>query len=577
MGKMNNMSLKSEKDKEILIALEEYPFHELCNGKRYEYGTAGFRYNAKDLPFIFLRMGILIAIRSAVLNGEGVGIMCTASHNPKEDNGIKCIDSNGDMLDSSWEDHAEELVNASSSNDIIYLIKKLLKENKNVSKVHFGRDTRSHSKSLIELAMKGSELMGATICDHGIVTTPQLHFIVNQSNPKYILGFPSMEPNEDSYFNILCQSYVKLLRTKESLAERKWFIDCACGVGYKKLMRIKNIFSSQSISTEFIPFNSDSEPFLNEKCGADYVQKNQTFPSIYSTLENFDDQGSYVSFDGDADRIVFYYQQQHKDFCLLDGDRISIFIAKFLQQELLYFESNLTLGVVQTAYANGSSTHFLKNELNIHVETTKTGVKYLHPAAIKFDIGVYFEANGHGTVLFGSNFYTFLQEANPKTQRQVVALKRLQILPRLINQSVGDALSDLLLVDAILFLSDDNFSQNPHITTEWMKQWHKLYVDMPSRQLKVAVSDRSIIKTNHNETRVIYPIELQSKLDLLINEFMSSNNQNKQPRCFVRPSGTEDVVRVYAEALSKHDCNSLAEKAAQIVRDVCNTLACSKP
>ena len=29
-----------------------------------------------------------------------------------------------------------------------------------------------------------------------------------------------------------------------------------------------------------------------------------------------------------------------------------------------------------------------------------TGVKHLHHKALEFDIGVYFEANGHGTVIF---------------------------------------------------------------------------------------------------------------------------------------------------------------------------------
>lgn len=29
---------------------------------------------------------------------------------------------------------------------------------------------------------------------------------------------------------------------------------------------------------------------------------------------------------------------------------------------------------------------------------TKTGVKHLHHVAQEFDVGVYFEANGHGTV-----------------------------------------------------------------------------------------------------------------------------------------------------------------------------------
>ena len=31
---------------------------------------------------------------------------------------------------------------------------------------------------------------------------------------------------------------------------------------------------------------------------------------------------------------------------------------------------------------------------------TATGVKHLHHRASCFDVGVYFEANGHGTVLF---------------------------------------------------------------------------------------------------------------------------------------------------------------------------------
>ena len=30
----------------------------------------------------------------------------------------------------------------------------------------------------------------------------------------------------------------------------------------------------------------------------------------------------------------------------------------------------------------------------------KTGVKHLHHLAESFDIGIYFEANGHGTILF---------------------------------------------------------------------------------------------------------------------------------------------------------------------------------
>lgn len=68
----------------------------------------------------------------------------------------------------------------------------------------------------------------------------------------------------------------------------------------------------------------------------------------------------------------------------------------------------LEVGVVQTAYANGSSTNYLNDTLLIPVACTKTGVKHLHHRAKDFDIGVYFEANGHGTV----TFYVFLGSNN---------------------------------------------------------------------------------------------------------------------------------------------------------------------
>ncbi len=41
---------------------------------------------------------------------------------------------------------------------------------------------------------------------------------------------------------------------------------------------------------------------------------------------------------------------------------------------------------------------------------TPTGVKYLHEAAHRYDVGVYFEANGHGTVLFSKAFLEQMQQ-----------------------------------------------------------------------------------------------------------------------------------------------------------------------
>ena len=110
----------------------------------------------------------------------------------------------------------------------------------------------------------------------------------------------------------------------------------------------------------------------------------------------------------------------------------------------------------------------------------------MHHAAKTFDIGVYFEANGHGTVVFGPKFYSHLAQAEAlfmtSESPRPVCLLRLRILPCLINQAVGDALSDLLLVDAILQIKNVD-----------LKQWNQWYTDLPSRMSKLKVSDRMSI------------------------------------------------------------------------------------
>lgn len=49
-------------------------------------------------------------------------------------------------------------------------------------------------------------------------------------------------------------------------------------------------------------------------------------------------------------------------------------------------------------------------------QVTPTGVKYLHEAAHHFDVGVYFEANGHGTVLFSKTLLARLEQVGQAKQ-----------------------------------------------------------------------------------------------------------------------------------------------------------------
>jgi phosphoacetylglucosamine mutase len=92
-------------------------------------------------------------------------------------------------------------------------------------------------------------------------------------------------------------------------------------------------------------------------------------------------------------------------FRLLDGDRIATLVAAFFGDLVRTsgLSDQIKIGVVQTAYANGAATDYVEKNLRLPVTCTPTGVKYLHHAAQKLDIGVYFEANGHGTAIFSHN------------------------------------------------------------------------------------------------------------------------------------------------------------------------------
>ncbi len=54
---------------------------------------------------------------------------------------------------------------------------------------------------------------------------------------------------------------------------------------------------------------------------------------------------------------------------------------------------NASSGVVQTAYANGASTAFLRDSLKVQTAFTCTGVKHLHHKAVEYDIGTNWNNN----------------------------------------------------------------------------------------------------------------------------------------------------------------------------------------
>uniref|UniRef100_A0ACD5T6F2 Uncharacterized protein n=1 Tax=Avena sativa TaxID=4498 RepID=A0ACD5T6F2_AVESA len=547
----------------LLVAASLFP---VPDGAHFSYGTAGFRAEGSTMAPAVCRAGIVAALRSVKLGGAAVGMVITASHNPVDDNGVKIVDADGGMMSRAWEPFSDALANAPTPDALLQLVLQFAKDEGitlgegHSAQVLLARDTRPTGEYLLDVATKGiNAIVGSVALDMGILTTPQLHWMVRNKNR-------GLKSSEVDYFTQITESFRHLLeltpdgKGSDKLME-KLIVDGANGIGGLKLEEIK----AKLASLDIVVRNSgkEGEGILNERCGADFVQKEKVHPAGFGP----NDVGvRCASFDGDADRLVYFRIASPSSTMidLVDGDKILSLFVLFIREQLDIVngkdsEDNKVLptrfGVVQTAYANGASTEFLKN-LGLEVVFTSTGVKYLHKKALEYDIGIYFEANGHGTVLFSDEFVPRLESLTSKFSSKAAgstrheAALRLLATSQLINQAVGDALSGMLLVEAIL--QHKGWS---------LQNWSDLYTDLPSKQLKVKVKDRTCIITTDAERKVFQPSGLQELIDREVGNY-------SQGRCFVRPSGTEDVVRVYAEASTVEAADSLAKSVAQLVERI---------
>eukprot|EP01061_Rhynchopus_euleeides_P007502 TRINITY_DN16530_c0_g1_i1.p1 TRINITY_DN16530_c0_g1~~TRINITY_DN16530_c0_g1_i1.p1 ORF type:complete len:541 (+),score=220.91 TRINITY_DN16530_c0_g1_i1:36-1625(+) len=511
--------------------------YDLPEGVKFSYGTSGFRTVGELLPGVALRIGVLMCARSA-LKKQAVGVMVSASHNPAKDNGMKLVESTGEMLHQSWEAHAEEFANARSGSDLHAALVKLI-ESESIDtsftpRVVVGSDTRETGPALLAGLKAGIEAVGGTIEDHKIVTTPQLHYFVHKQAEK---------PDEQHYVATVAKAF-RTLMGKWGLTHRV-HIDCCNGVGYPKM----KVLAEAVTGVSFRLFNGDIETpaKLNNLCGADFIQKEKRTPEGADTSE-FGERDHLAAFDGDADRLVYFF---YKDgaFNILDGDRIAVLYATYVRK--LIDELNIDgfapkIGIVQTAYANGASTTYMQDVLKVEVAFTPTGVKHLHLKAVEYDVGVYFEANGHGTIVFSPAVLERLQQDDLKDN---VAAQHLLAVSNLLSPVCGDAMTDLLFCEAAL------------ANMGWsIADWAQLYADAPSRMTKVTVPDPQRIKTTWNQMKTTAPEGLQDAIDAVVKDY------NCKSRSFVRPSGTEPIVRVYAESDTQDKADDLASKVEDVVR-----------
>lgn len=170
-----------------------------------------------------------------------IGLMITASHNIGSDNGVKLIDPAGEMLEAAWEHIATNLVNVEDSN-LVSTIEHIIKEqNVNMSTnavVITGRDTRESSPTLLNAALAGIEALHGFVQDFGIVTTPQLHYLVVCTNTNGSYGDPTLY----GYYVKLSEAFKhvrqNMVNNGQYVAEL--LLDAANGVGANAIKEFKN-------------------------------------------------------------------------------------------------------------------------------------------------------------------------------------------------------------------------------------------------------------------------------------------------------------------------------------------------
>lgn len=141
-----------------------------------------------------------------------------------------------------------------------------------------GRDTRLSSPALSQACVRGVEAVGGSAVDLGVVTTPQLHYMVVATNTGGAYGVPTIQ----GYYAKISGAFKKFmaLTGEKKVYKAKLMFDGANGVGAPSMVEFNKLLSDV-LEVEMVN-QGDGE--LNSGCGADYVKVVEN-PSMYKSSQ----------------------------------------------------------------------------------------------------------------------------------------------------------------------------------------------------------------------------------------------------------------------------------------------------
>ncbi len=92
--------------------------------------------------------------------------------------------------------------------------------NANKANLVVAHDTRRSSKYLLEAFSAGVKALNGNLINYGLLTTPQLHYMVRCLNTNNKYG----QPNEDGYYAKLSQAFYNVWTTVKKNFEKNLFV-----------------------------------------------------------------------------------------------------------------------------------------------------------------------------------------------------------------------------------------------------------------------------------------------------------------------------------------------------------------
>jgi|GEM_PF-2317896 len=470
---------------------------------------------------------------------SGSGGIISASHNPAVDNGIKLIDHNGGKFSEEWEKITNEIVNSSNLKETIASV---------ISR--FSRlGTGDQANIQFALNAIGADQKTAPISRPDIQIQPG--------------------PNaETSYVDRVVNGMVALLNTAEKRPEVQTFtVDAANGAGSYTVQQIANRINALQEKGE-INFRMEvinTSGVINEEVGAEFVHKELSkeiaagkhIPEWLESRKGVE----LGTLDGDADRNLYFRLNENNELEIIDGDKFAalkvMVLNKYINQ--LGLQDQYKVGVAQTVLANMGARAFF-DKIGVEVQETKVGDKYVRQAALDWTfgnpeknmspngVGVYYEAAGHGSILFSDDFIKSVNDA-PDSRAKTI----LQNIVKLQNEAGGDGIMNLILFRMLMEVENLSFDR--------LQDNNFLYTDMPKLELELRVENKDKVTSVGNLGKELTgPAQivefvaqtkknLQAELDrrLASGELKPADVAARDFRIIVRASGTSPKMRVQVD------------------------------